>query len=122
MGYHGLGMLEIDRGMREILADIATSYVRGEVGATTAAPNPPEPAPVKNVPSESVGSQIMRLRAECNMTAEELAGAMGMDVRQIYRHQAGETSPRAGNLRAYEKVFSDALHRDVTMKRQPRRT
>ena len=62
---------------------------------------------------ESTGSQIRRLMDESHLTAEQIAPELDVDPRSIYRHIADEARPRKRHLRAYEKVFSQALDRKV---------
>jgi DNA-binding XRE family transcriptional regulator len=67
---------------------------------------------------ESLGQQIKRIRTECRMTNKQLAEAIDVEERQLYRHQSDQTSPRLDHVAAYEKVFSDCLKRSVTLQRQ----
>lgn len=66
---------------------------------------------------ETVAEQIQRLRKESNLTVDELAEKVGVDVRNVTRHISGKTKPRLSNLAAYERVFSEALGRKVTIKK-----
>jgi DNA-binding transcriptional regulator YiaG len=68
---------------------------------------------------ETVAKQIQRLRTESNLTVDQLAEKVGLDVRNVTRHISGKTKPRLSNLAAYERVFSEALGRKVTIKKMP---
>jgi len=68
---------------------------------------------------ETVGAQIQRLRTESNLTVDQLAEKVGLDVRNVTRHISGKTRPRLSNLAAYERVFSEVLGRKVTIKKMP---
>jgi DNA-binding transcriptional regulator YiaG len=68
---------------------------------------------------ETVGQQIQRLRKESNLTVDQLAEKVGLDVRNVTRHISGKTKPRLSNLAAYERLFSEALGRKVTIEKMP---
>jgi hypothetical protein len=68
---------------------------------------------------ETVAEQIQRLRKECNLTVEQLAARVGLDVRNVTRHVSGQTKPRLSSLAEYERVFSEALDRKVTIDKTP---
>jgi|HubBroStandDraft_6_1064221.scaffolds.fasta_scaffold04816_8 DNA-binding transcriptional regulator YiaG len=72
-----------------------------------------------SVPKETIAEQIQRLRKECNLTVEQLAALVGLDVRNVSRHVSGRTKPRLSSLAAYERVFSKALDRKVTIDKTP---
>ena len=66
---------------------------------------------------DSIGKQIKRLQEECGITAEEMAEALDVVPRSIYKHLAGKTVPRRNHIAAYEKLFSERLKRSVTLKK-----
>jgi hypothetical protein len=68
---------------------------------------------------ETVAEQIQRFRIESNLTVDQLAGKVGLDVRNVTRHISGKTKPRLSNLAAYERIFSEALGRKVTIQKMP---
>jgi ribosome-binding protein aMBF1 (putative translation factor) len=70
------------------------------------------PAKVK----ETIGAQIKRLRVECDLTEEDLAEVMELDIRSVQRHLASETAPRALTLRKYEKAFSKLLNKQIVIR------
>jgi ribosome-binding protein aMBF1 (putative translation factor) len=72
------------------------------------------PLPAKP-PEESVGAQIRRLRDECQLTTEELAEEVEMEVRSVQRHLANKATPYVRHFRAYERVFSKLLSRKVVI-------
>lgn len=72
------------------------------------------PSPVKA--AETVGAQIQRLRVQCELTEEDLAEAVEMDIRSVQRHLASETVPRALSLRRYEKTFSKLLNQQIVIR------
>jgi hypothetical protein len=116
VGYHGLGKPEIEKGLREMLLEICGQYEHGVAPDQPLVPIETKPAVQPESTEETIGNQIERLRIECDVTVESLAEALQVDVRQIYRHQAGETTPRKTNLGAYQKFFSERLNRTITLR------
>jgi hypothetical protein len=77
-------------------------------------------APLIKVPKpESVGQQINRLREECQLTVDELAERMNLDVRSVRRHLAGDTTPYDRHLWAYRRLFYKLLNRDAVISKMP---
>lgn len=70
-------------------------------------------------PSETIASQLQRLRKECNWSAERLAEAVKFDLRTVTRHLPGETTPHLRNISAYERVFSNKLKRQIVINKMP---
>jgi DNA-binding XRE family transcriptional regulator len=64
---------------------------------------------------EPVGKQIDDLRKKCRMTVEELADALDVTPRSVYRHLSGKADPRARQIAAYEKLFSQKLNKSVRL-------
>lgn len=64
---------------------------------------------------EPIGRQIDSLRKECRMTVEELADALDVTPRSVYRHLSGEADPRSRQIAAYEKLFSEKLNKSVRL-------
>jgi DNA-binding transcriptional ArsR family regulator len=64
---------------------------------------------------EAVGAQIKRLCDESLITVEELAQAIDVSPRSVYRHLSNSTIPRKRQLAAYEKYFSQKLKRPVRL-------
>lgn len=90
--------------------------------------HPPDrkPASRQNLPAvplppkaESVGTQIQRLRVECDWTEEDLAEAVDMDIRSVQRHLASDAAPRALTIRKYEKAFSKLLKKEIVISQMP---
>jgi DNA-binding XRE family transcriptional regulator len=73
------------------------------------------PARKVNQIKDSVSKQIDDLREECRLTVEELAEAVGLSARSVYRHLSGDANPRKRHLNAYERIFSARLKRDVRL-------
>src|SRR5271166_4713483 len=69
--------------------------------ATTSSSTPP------------LSQQIRQLMEDCRLTAEELAEAIDLDPRNVYRHLAGKSGLRNSTIGAYEKFFSEKLGRHV---------
>jgi DNA-binding transcriptional ArsR family regulator len=61
----------------------------------------------------TVGEQIRKLSDECRLTVEELAEAIEVSPRTVYRHLAGDAQPQPRHLAAYEKHFTARLRRPV---------
>jgi DNA-binding transcriptional ArsR family regulator len=66
-------------------------------------------------PTESIGAQLDRLREECRLTVEDLAAALDVDPRSVYRHLSGKSLPRRSHIGAYERLFSQKLERKVVL-------
>jgi hypothetical protein len=83
----------------------------------------------KNMPTEvpkpkadTIGAHIKALFDECDITIEELAGAVGIDPTNISRHMRGLAKPSRKSRMAYNKAFSKLLKREVILpKTQPKR-
>jgi hypothetical protein len=68
-----------------------------------------------------ISEQLDLLRKECRITVEELADAISLSARSVYRHLSGDAAPRGRQIIAYEKLFSKKLERLIrieTSKRQ----
>jgi hypothetical protein len=116
--YHGASNLQIGAAVSETLSDVAKQYRDGEAKPTPIeAPRPSAPAT-----QESLGAHIKRLQGECGITTEEIAEALEVVPRSIYKHLAGQTVPRRVHLAAYEKLFSERLKRSVTLQRSAKRS
>jgi hypothetical protein len=110
MGYHGLGQQEIDKALRETLVEIAESYARGGNGPLKHSdPTPQQPEMKQADDGNSLGSQIKSLRLECDLSVEELATAIEVEPRTVYKHLSDRVVPRRERVTAYEKLFSKAL-------------
>jgi hypothetical protein len=70
-------------------------------------------------PTETIASQIQRLRIECGLTEEQLAEEINLDIRTVQRHLASDSIPRALVLRKYEKVFSKLLNKNIVIRQMP---
>jgi hypothetical protein len=68
---------------------------------------------------ESVGCQIDRLRKECRMTLEQLAGKVDLNIRTVQKQIADTYMPLGRNLTTYERVFSKSLDRKIVIKNTP---
>ncbi|MGB2635016.1 MAG: helix-turn-helix transcriptional regulator, partial [Candidatus Acidiferrum sp.] len=78
---------------------------------------PPEPrnpttthapaAPIALNKPEPIAKQIDRLREESRLTVEEVAEALDVDPRSVYRHLSGQANPRSRQIAAYEELCSD---------------
>jgi DNA-binding XRE family transcriptional regulator len=64
---------------------------------------------------DSVGAQIKRYRDECELTTEELAEAVELEVRSVQRHLANAATPYVRHRRKYQRVFSKLLNRKVVI-------
>ena len=67
--------------------------------------------------TEAVGAQIDRLRKECQLTPDDLAEGVEIDVRSVRRHLSGDSVPYDRNLWAYERLFSKLLQRQVFIRK-----
>jgi hypothetical protein len=70
---------------------------------------------------ESMAVQLNKLCDEARMTVEDVAEAVHIEPRSVYRHLSGEAAPRKRQLDAYEKVFSDKLKRRIRLKTSAKR-
>jgi DNA-binding transcriptional ArsR family regulator len=104
-GHLGAWEFLIKNGLRVFAAEIADWHSKLlEVEAKDDGPAEPE----------SLASQLNRLREECNITVEELAEALDVTPRSIYRH-LDDTPPRRKQIRAYEALFTKLLGRKIVM-------
>lgn len=91
------------------------------IGALEARPNEKTEAPAGFTPtaialeSETTGEQIDRLRNECRLSVEQLAEMVKIEPRSVYRHINGEAKPRIAHIGAYERAFSQVLHKPVVI-------
>jgi hypothetical protein len=69
--------------------------------------------------SETLGEQINRLRQECDLTEEELAEKIDIDIRTVQRHIADACAPYARNRTAYGRIFSKILKRNIVIRKLP---
>jgi hypothetical protein len=128
LAYHGICNDEIEQDLKTMLGEIRSQYEQGiapsqrkNVLSFTPTAGPPE-APQPSAPQqESVAEQLKRLQADCDLTAQEMADALRVDPRSIFRHLAGETRPRRTHLAAYEKLFSERLGKPITLKKVAQR-
>ena len=72
-------------------------------------------APRPSNQEESISVQIDRLREECNLTVEELAEALQIEPRSVYRHLSGKSIPRKKQIRRYQEIFSERTGRVVSI-------
>jgi DNA-binding XRE family transcriptional regulator len=71
---------------------------------------------VRGLPSEiSISSQLKKLQAECDITAEKIAEHIGVEPRSIYRHLSGKATPRRNHIAAYEKLFAEKTGRPIRL-------
>jgi hypothetical protein len=67
-----------------------------------------------------LGNQLKALCEEARLTVEQLAEAIGVEPRSVYRHFTG-TPPRKRQIAEYEKVLSRKLHRLVRLETSAKR-
>ena len=91
-------------------AEFEENY-RGEPPSTPALPSHPS--------GETVAAQINRLREECQLTVDDLAEKMSLDVRSVRRHLTGDTVPYDRHVWAYQRLFSKLLNREVVISKTP---
>jgi hypothetical protein len=115
--YHGIVYLRIDADVRELMFALGKQYTQGEARPQIES-SKPAPVSLAAFPQEeSIGRQIKRLQEECGITAEDMAEALEVVPRSIYKHLAGTTMPRRIHIAAYEKLFSECLKRSVTLRK-----
>lgn len=71
--------------------------------------------------SQTIGTQLGKLQAECRLTVEELAEAVSIAPRSVYRHLSGEAMPRVRQKRSYEQFFSRKLKREIKIETSSKR-
>jgi hypothetical protein len=71
----------------------------------------------ENVPaisgSLSTCAQLRALRKESHLEFEELAEALDVEPRSVYRHFSGESLPHGKHLAKYQEIFSEKIGRKV---------
>jgi transcriptional regulator with XRE-family HTH domain len=60
---------------------------------------------MSNLALMSIGSEIMRVRRELNLTQEELASKCGFDQRTLSNYEQGKNLPSAKRLEVISKVL-----------------
>jgi hypothetical protein len=70
---------------------------------------------------QPIAVQLKKLSDECRMTVEEVAEAVAVEPRSVYRHLSGEAIPRKRQLAAYERVFTEKLKRPIRLKTSGKR-
>ena len=123
LAYHGLTDDEIRADLKRMLWDMGNYYIWQDVGSqastqtvqsvTPTTAQQPAPVPI----SLTIAQQLKDLQRECDISAEKMAEALGVDPRSIYKHLAGQTVPRRDHVAAYENLFSERLKRSVILKR-----
>jgi len=68
----------------------------------------------------ALAQQLSTLRLECKWTFEELTEEVGKEINTVdestvKRHCSGQAVPEMKYLRAYERIFSNKLRRDVRL-------
>ena len=105
--------LAIEKQLRQAAAPDSQTRTKEQVIRTQSATMPSEIAA-----DQPISKQIAELCDECRWTVEELAEAVELSPRSVYRHLSEDAAPRKRQLAAYEKAFSTKLKRQVTFKRQ----
>ena len=124
---HGVSNLSMDGSVRDALWDRLNYFRSKDSGHQEPPPAPDqtanqtESAENSKPIHESMADQLKRLQAECNLTAQELADAVGVDLRSIFRHLSGQALPRRTHLATYSKLFSEKLGKTVILKTSPKR-
>jgi protoheme ferro-lyase len=75
---------------------------------------------VQQIP-QKIEDQLEALRTECRFTVEDLAEALDVAPRSIYRHLSGEAIPRTRQIAAYEKLFSKHLGKSIRLETSVKR-
>lgn len=123
LAYHGLTDDEIRADLSKMLWDIGNYYTWQDSGPQVPAQSVQPMASTTAPQSEAlaaaltIAQQLKALQRECDISAEKMAEALGVDPRSIYKHLAGQTVPRRDHIAAYEKLFSEHLNRSVILKR-----
>jgi DNA-binding XRE family transcriptional regulator len=69
----------------------------------------------------SLKQQLDDLRNECRLTVEDLAEALNVAPRSVYRHLSGKAIPRNRQIAAYEKLFSKQLGKSIHLETSGKR-
>jgi hypothetical protein len=67
---------------------------------------------------ESIAAQLDKFLDEANWTVEELAEALDLSPRSIFRHLSGQARPLKRNIKRYEQAFSNRLKRQVVIRKK----
>lgn len=72
--------------------------------------------PVSKRGDSKIGQKIKRFREEARLTLQQLADLMDLDIRNVQRHESGETrSIRKANIIEYERVLSKELKQPISL-------
>jgi hypothetical protein len=123
LAYHGVEKNRIKQDLKAMLSEIRSQYELGiapsqrkNVPSSIQTAEPPATPQPSLLQQESVAEQLKRLQADCRLTAQEMADALRIDLRSIFRHLGGKALPRRRHLAAYERLFSDKLGKSVTLR------
>lgn len=122
LSYHGLRKDQIETELKKFLWDIGKQYELGTAPGQRGTGAPETIAPIQmglsraDTPAQgTLGNQIESLIAECEFTKEHVAELLGVDVRQVYRHCAGQTVPRRSHIAIYQNLFSKKLGKTIIL-------
>jgi len=68
-----------------------------------------------------INKQLDAFRRECRLTVEDLAEAIEVAPRSVYRHLSGEAVPRPRQIAAYESLFSNRLGKPIRLETSVKR-
>lgn len=114
--YHGLQQSHMQPIILEALWTVIRDWPKPVYEDTRIKKEEPAVVAPSNPSTESLSKQIDDLREEARLTVEDLAEALDVAPRSIYRHLSGKTEPRKRQIAAYEKLFSARLNRVVRLK------
>ncbi len=126
LAYHALTDDEIRGGLKLFLLEIENGYVwEGASSPIQTEAQQPQmsvpPPPISAPLTRSIAQQIKDLQDESRMTAEAMAESIRLDPRNVFRHLSGDSTPRAKNIAAYEKLFTDKLGRPIRLETSGKR-
>jgi hypothetical protein len=98
----------VDQAAREYLVDRARQHKK-RLSVT------PQPE------AQAIEGQLDALRVECRLTVEDLAEALDIAPRSVYRHLSGEAIPRNRQIAAYENLFSKQLGKSIHLETSGKR-
>jgi hypothetical protein len=125
--YHGVTEADMRDHLKEFLAGAVNRYAWKDSGPMAPTPSPqPEtpvspPQPASAPLTRSIAQQLKDLQDESRMTVEEMAEAIEIEPRSVFRHLSGDSIPRAKQIGAFERLFTDKLGRPVRLETSGKR-
>lgn len=92
---------------------LQSEAIEAERTAPTIVPDKPEPQP------QPLYKRLEALRIEADISQQQLADLLEIDIRNVQKHLAGASIPTKRNQFRYQRIFSNLLKREVVILETP---